>query len=149
MAPLTVRRWRRCESGSQLIEFMIVFPLLMLLIAGILDFGMLLRNYEVITNAAREGARVAVLEGYEEADVQARVDQYLDAAGMGGPAVVQLTDVPVTTPAGTFTARSVTLDYNYQWVTLSGFAPFFGGTFGTLPLQVVSVMRTENQAAAP
>jgi Flp pilus assembly protein TadG len=149
MAPLTIRRWRRCESGSQLIEFMIVFPILMLLIAGILDFGMLLRNYEVITNAAREGARVAILDGYDEADVQARVDQYLDAAGMGGPAVVNLVDVPVTTPAGTFTARSVTLDYNYQWVTLSGFAPYFGGSFGTLPLQVVSVMRTENQAAAP
>lgn len=149
MARLTLSRWHGCESGSQLIEFMIVFPILMLLIAGILDFGMLLRNYEVVTNAAREGARVAVLEGYDQDDVQARVDQYMDAAGMGGPAVVALADVPVTTPAGTFTARSVTLNYTYQFVTLSGFAPFFGGEFGTLPLQVVSVMRTENQAAAP
>jgi Flp pilus assembly protein TadG len=148
VAPLTLRRWRRSELGSQLIEFMIVFPILMLLIAGIFDFGMLLRNYEVITNAVREGARVAVLDGYDEDDVQARVDQYLNAAGIGG-ADVALADVPVTTPAGTFTARSVTLSYTHQFVTLSGFAPFFGGDFGTLPLQVVSVMRTENQAAAP
>jgi Flp pilus assembly protein TadG len=149
MAPLTPGEWRRGDSGSQLIEFMIIFPILMLLIAGIMDFGMLLRNYEVVTNAAREGARVAVLDGYDENDVQARVDQYLDAAGMAGTGVVALADVPVTTPAGTFTARSVTLNYTYQFVTLSGFATFFGGDFGALPLTAVSVMRTENQAAAP
>ena len=149
MAPLTLGRWRRCETGSQLIEFMIIFPILILLIAGIMDFGMLLRNYEVVTNAAREGARVAILDGYDQADVQVRVNQYLGAAGMSGTGIVALADVPVTTPAGTFTARSVTLNYTYQFATLSGFAAFFGGNFGALPLTAVSVMRTENQAAAP
>ena len=31
---------------------------------GIIDFGFLFQHYEVVTNAAREGARVAILPGY-------------------------------------------------------------------------------------
>ena len=37
------------------------------------------QRYEVVTNAAREGARVAVLPGYVNADVQARVAAYLSS----------------------------------------------------------------------
>ena len=143
----SLRAWRRAEEGAELIEFMIVFPILMLILAGIMDFGMLLRNYEVVTNAAREGARVAVLDGYATSDVETRIDEYLAAAGISGAHTVAVDTVPVTTSAGTFTARSVTLNYTYQFTVLSGFAPFFGGSFTTLPLQAVSVMRTETQAA--
>ncbi len=49
---------------------------------GIIDFGLLFQRYEAVTNAAREGARIAVLPGYAQADVQARVTQYLAAAGL-------------------------------------------------------------------
>jgi Flp pilus assembly protein TadG len=149
MDTLIVRRFKRCDSGAELIEFMIVFPILMLILGGIMDFGMLLRNYEVVTNAAREGARVAILDGYETADIEARIEEYLDAAGMGGPHNVEVDTVPITTPAGTFTARSVTLNYTYQFAALSVFGPFFGSDFGTIGLEGVSVMRTETQAAAP
>ena len=127
---------------------MIVFPIFMLLLAGLLDFGMLMRNYEVATNAAREGARIAVLDSnYTDADIEARVFAYLDAAGIAGTRSVNVVDVPVVTAAGTFTARAVTLNYTYQWIVLGGIASFFGGDFTTLPLQATSVMRAEVQAA--
>ena len=142
------RRWRS-ESGSQLIEFMLVFPILMLLIAGIMDFGMLLRSYEVVTNAAREGARVAVLDGYDQDDIEARIDQYLAASGLGGDRDVAVANVPVTTLAGTFTARSVTLDYTFEFAALAGIGTIFGGSFTTVPLTAVAVMRTETQALPP
>ena len=76
-----IRRLRACghgDEGAELIEFVIVFPILMLILAGILDFGMMFRSFEVVTNAAREGARVAVLPGYQLADVQLRVKEYLE-----------------------------------------------------------------------
>ena len=47
--------------ASKLIEFALVFPLLLMVILGIVDFGFLFQRYEVLTNAAREGARVAAL----------------------------------------------------------------------------------------
>ena len=38
-------------------------PLLLVLIAGIVDFALMFQAYEVVTNAAREGARLRVLPG--------------------------------------------------------------------------------------
>jgi Flp pilus assembly protein TadG len=146
VAAIARQTWRS-ETGAELIEFMLVFPMLLLLVAGMVDFGMLLRTYEVVVNAAREGARVAILDGYSTADVQARVQQYLDAAGLSDTPTVTVDDVSLTTGAGTFTARKVTLTYAYNFVPLGGVAALFGGSFTTISLNGVSVMRTETQAA--
>lgn len=145
---MTPRQSWRSERGAELIEFAIAVPILLFLISGIVDFGMMFRTYEAVTNAAREGARVGVLPGYAPADVQTRVNLYLGAAGLTGPRTVNVVNVPVSTGAGTFTARSVTVTYTYQFVVLGGIAPLFGGSFGTIPLQAISVMRTE-AAAGP
>ena len=62
------------DKGAELIELAMVTPLLMLFFAGIFDFAMIFRAWEVVTNAAREGARVGVLPGYEDdANVVSRV----------------------------------------------------------------------------
>jgi Flp pilus assembly protein TadG len=143
---MTSRQSWGSERGAELIEFAIAVPILLLLISGIVDFGMMFRTYEAVTNAAREGARVGVLPGYAPADVQTRVNLYLGAAGLTGPRTINVVNVPVATGAGTFTARSVTVNYTYQFVVLGGIGPLFGGSFGTIPLQAISVMRTEAQA---
>ena len=49
----------RSERGQSLVELALVLPLLILLLAGMVDFGRAFSNYIVITNAAREGARMA------------------------------------------------------------------------------------------
>jgi Flp pilus assembly protein TadG len=146
---VTIRpaRWR--EHGAELIEFAIVVPLLILLLAGIFDFGMMFRTYEAVTNAAREGARVGVLPGYADADVQARVDAYMAASGLPGPYTVSVANTSVATGAGTFTARSVTVNYNYTFAVLPVIGAAFGGSVAAIPLRAVSVMRTETQAAGP
>ena len=143
---VTTGRWRS-ERGAELIEFAIVTPILLFIIAGIIDFGMMFRTYEAVTNAAREGARVGVLPGYAPVDVQNRVDGYLTASGLAGAHTTAVVNIPVATTAGTFTARAVTLNYTYQFVVLGAVAPIFGGSFGSINLNAVSVMRTEAQAA--
>ncbi len=50
---------RRSERGANLVEFAIVAPLLILLIAGIADIGRAFHSYMIITNASREAARYA------------------------------------------------------------------------------------------
>lgn len=150
-----IQRLRACarrEDGSNLIEFVIVFPILMLILMGILDFGMLMRAQEVVTNAAREGARVAILPNYTQTDVRLRVNEYLTAAGLSPndlSAPTSAVSVPVVTPAGTFTALAVTVSYRYQMFMLSGASAMFGGGIGQVPLQASAVMRSETQAAAP
>lgn len=135
------------ERGSELIEFAIVLPILLLILAGIFDFGMMFRTFEVVTNAAREGARVGVLEGYQPEDIEDRVDAYMAASGVTGAYTVNVTTVPVTTAAGTFTARSVIVNYPYQLAVLGAIEAFFGGSVTSIPLQAASVMRTETSAA--
>ena len=58
-----VRRARR-EEGAALIETAFVLPIMLLVCVGILEFGRAYQTWQVVTNASREGARVAVLPEY-------------------------------------------------------------------------------------
>lgn len=54
-------RARPRESGQALAEMALAVPILLLLVFGMIEFGSAWRSYQVITNAAREGARRAVM----------------------------------------------------------------------------------------
>lgn len=49
------------QSGASAVEFAILLPFLVLLVFGIIEFGLLLYNQQVLTNASREGARAAIV----------------------------------------------------------------------------------------
>jgi len=56
---------KRDQRGVVLVELAIVLPLFALLIVGIVSFGIILREFAVLQNGAREGARVSVLPDYQ------------------------------------------------------------------------------------
>jgi Flp pilus assembly protein TadG len=72
------------EQGAELIEFALILPLLLVIIAGIWDFGRAYRTYQAITNAAREGARLAVVPvGINQTTaVRKRVLSYLSQSSL-------------------------------------------------------------------
>ena len=74
-----VRSGWRSDRGAELIEFAVVMPILIFVIAGIFEFGMMFRAFESVTNAAREGARVGVLPGTTHRCAD-HVNQYLAAS---------------------------------------------------------------------
>ncbi len=49
------------QKGAAAVEFAIVLPLLLILIFGMIEFGLLLYNKQVLTNASREGARAGIV----------------------------------------------------------------------------------------
>jgi len=55
------RRFRRNERGQALVEFALVVPLLLIMVMAIIDFGRAWNLHQTITDAAREGARQAVI----------------------------------------------------------------------------------------
>jgi Flp pilus assembly protein TadG len=70
------RTARRHRSGQSLVEFAVVLPVFLLVLAGILDFGLGLYSQMTIINAAREGARFGVVDTSTStlvSDVKARV----------------------------------------------------------------------------
>src|SRR4026208_1725635 len=105
--PITLQKRRRGERGAALVEFALAVPLLLVVIAGIVDFGFAFQRYEVSTNAAREGARMATLPGYDVTSVDSRVRSYVQAGiGMNTAAMsramptgaVTLATVPMSVP---------------------------------------------------
>lgn len=140
------RRNRSSETGAELVELALTLPLLLLLIVGIVDYGFLFQSYEVVTNAAREGARIAVLPGYSAADVQARVASYVTASGLAGAPTTVVTPTTVAPGGGgaAFPAVQVSVAYTHQFLFLAPMATLTGGTFAqNLTFTATSTMRSE------
>jgi Flp pilus assembly protein TadG len=142
------RRRFGSDNGSELIELAIVLPLLLLVFAAIIDFGFLFQRYEVVTNSAREGARLGTLPGYSPADVQARVQNYLTASGLGTATQILVTTAPETVGAQTIQVVRVQVDYPSPFTFIAPIAVMVGGTGWTsITLVASSTMRIEAAAA--
>jgi Flp pilus assembly protein TadG len=151
VARIALRQRIASEKGAELIETALTLPLLLLVVVGIIEFGFVFQKYEVITNAAREGARVLVLPAFGPADAQARVNQYLNAAGLDSTqATVPLPGAPTTVNLGGSCISTVTVSvaYPHSAPFFSGIGNYFGKSFGTYTLHASSTMRTEVKAGA-
>jgi Flp pilus assembly protein TadG len=143
---LKFRGGRARERGAELVEFALVLPLLLIIIMGIIDFGLAFQRYEIITNAAREGARLGSLQAsYSVSDIQARVNQYCVAAQLpggcptGSVAVNQAVTIPVG--ANVLPGVSVTVTYQHQFAFLGPVLSLINGSLGSVNLRAVSTMR--------
>ncbi|MCL6582051.1 MAG: pilus assembly protein [bacterium] len=68
------------EQGSVAVEFAFVLPILIILIAGAIEFGFALCNQQVLTNACREGARAGIVAKsprVSKEDIENIVNNYL------------------------------------------------------------------------
>jgi Flp pilus assembly protein TadG len=146
----------KSERGAELIEFALIFPLLLLVLLGIIDFGFLFQRYEVLTNATREGARLATLPNYAEADVQDRVCDYLTAGGVPTTAgcvgasnpVVNLADETIAVPGSPtpINVKRVTVAYNHNFMFIGPIVGLMGGSWtNAKTITTEAVMRTEIQ----
>jgi Flp pilus assembly protein TadG len=139
----------RSNRGAELIEFAFVLPLLMVVVAGIIDFGFMFQRYLVVTNAAREGARMAILPGYGLTDVQARVQAYV-REGLADQTVTPVTTMSTVTidppgPAPPFDAAQVMVQTTQSYLVLGPLISLVGGSgFGSVTLTAKSTMRTES-----
>ena len=152
MAAMNLYRRLACDKGAELVEFALVFPLLLLVLFGIMDFGLLFQRYETVTNAAREGARIAVLNGYTEFDVEARVNQYLAASGLTTLPASAISYTPpqaLNVGGACVTITGVTVGYPHQYIVIGHIIGLFGGgSFTTTTLTATARMRYEGAAAA-
>ena len=144
----------RGGHGQSLVEFAMVLPILLILIFGIIDFGMGLRSYISLTNATREGARFAAVgnlagsyptdcDGSTSTSVVGRV-----CVTMEGLDLSDLQDVSVSYPSGVAPGNEVVVSaqYIYNYITpLGDIMNFFtGGTFpDTFTLSTNTDMRLE------
>ena len=111
----------RSERGTALIETALTLPLVLAVCVGIFEFGRAYQTWQVLTNAAREGARVAVvIDGGKDAAI-ARATQYMKSGQLpnADTATVNVTATTVDIGGGaTATASMVTIAYPFQFVAL-------------------------------
>lgn len=127
----------RRDRGAAAVEFALLLPLLLLLIFGIIDFGRALNAQITLTQAAREGARLAALG-------EPNVVSGTQAAATGlSPVAVSVTSCPVN--AGTGANATVKVSYTFSFVTpLSALSGLFGSALpSTLTLTAQGVMPCE------
>jgi Flp pilus assembly protein TadG len=117
------RRRQARDRGATAVEFALIFPLLMLIVFGTIDFGRALNAQITLTQAAREGAR---LDALGEPNV---VTQTQGAATGLSPVDVTVTACPVGSSP---TANAVVnVSYQFSFITpIGAIAALIGGAGG-------------------
>ena len=133
------------QKGAALIEFTIIFPLLMVLIFGIVEFGLILYNQQVITNASREGARAGIVARdprLDNAGIEAVVNHYTQnrLISFGGSYAEPMTSVNHAGGTSFGNDLSVTVSYDYEFLVLPKFVE---SLTGEIQLSARSVMKYE------
>jgi Flp pilus assembly protein TadG len=130
------RSRRRNRGGVAVVEFAIVAPVFVLFVMGMIEVSRGLMIQEVITNAAREGARAAVVESSTTSTVTSAVQTYLTAANVPTSAAT----ITVTIPAvryNNFATVTVSVPYSkVSWVPVPKY-------LGSITLTATSTMRCE------
>lgn len=68
------------RRGAALVEMALVLPVFLAIVMGIIEFGRGMWVGNMVTNAAREGARLAVLEGSTNTEVQQAITSFLTSS---------------------------------------------------------------------
>lgn len=135
-------------DGQSLVEFALVLPVLLLLFMGILDFGRAVFAYNSLSNAAREGARVAIVDQTVVVGVPVGATEAANQATGLGLDASDVNDVQVSyllpDLSGACTSRAlgcvaeVTVNYEYNAIT-----PIIGNFIGPIDLSATTRLPIE------
>ena len=142
--------WLRREEGAALLEMALTLPLLLVVSVSIFEFGRAYQTWQVLTNAAREGARIAVLPNVDDAAVLDRVKTYISAGQLPPIDDNQISinrSTTVSIGAGlTAPASLVAIQYPFTFIVMQPVAQLLANnsTAGAaLTLRASATMRNE------
>jgi Flp pilus assembly pilin Flp len=134
----SVRRHERERRGAAAVEFALVAPIFFLLVMGMIEVGRAVMVQQILTNAAREGARQATLDGMTADDVTGAVNTYLSNSTMPAATVTFPQGYPENVSFGDPVAVEVSLSFSQvSWLA----SPMY---LGGKNLSAQSVMRRES-----
>jgi hypothetical protein len=137
------------EKGAAIIEFALVLPLLIIIISGTIEFGLVMYNKQVITNASREGARAGIVyqtprvtDDAIKQEVQYYTANQLVTFGDDDQRTLDLNDIDIVHPAEPAPGDNltITVTYRYTFLVISNFIPGLGNA---LNLTARTVMKYE------
>lgn len=136
----------RNERGAALLETAITIPIILLISVGIFEFGRAYQTWQVLTNAAREGARIAILSEMSDADVSAAVTNYMNGGRLTDVQSANIVIERNVDVNGRSSSR-ITVNYPFSFIVLNPVVRLVDGQSGTgaapLTMQSVALMRNE------
>lgn len=120
---------RFTARGQGTVEFALALPIFLLLTFGVIEMGWLVFSNHTLTNATREGARYAMVNG-ERSDTPATeesVEQVVQERSGALPGDVTVTDLDFESPdMEPGTSVTVKTSYDYQPIVgvMVGISPF-------------------------
>ncbi|MDH5299504.1 MAG: pilus assembly protein [Desulfobulbaceae bacterium] len=117
------------EKGASLIEFALILPLLLVVLFGIIEFGFILYDQAMLTNAAREGARFGVVARaprHSVDEIRNEVNTYCATylVSFGGPVSPVVTVTPDPTATALFgDDLTVSVTFRYTFLFVPNFVP--------------------------
>jgi len=133
----------RGQCGAVMIEFALILLVLIPLLLGIMEFGLILYNKAMITNASREGARAGIVYDTSrptEAAITTVVNNYCQDHLITFGSATPVTDAVPDACPDSGANITVTVDYQYDWLVLPN---FLAGLIGQVNLSATTVMRCE------
>jgi Flp pilus assembly protein TadG len=132
------RSYRRNRRAAAAVEFAVVAPVFFLLVLGMIEYGRMVMVQQVITNASREGARQAVLDGATTAEVTTIVNDYLTSGSIAGATVTVTPNPPTDAEFGDPVTVTVSVPFSeVSWLP----SPMY---LGGKTLTATTVMRRES-----
>lgn len=122
------------EKGTSAVEFAIILPILVMLVFGIIQFGLVFNNYIALTHAAREGARLAAVGLYEDPDFD-----FEQAVRNSAPTVEIIDPIIVENPEGIIIGKPVVVTVTGESFSIK--IPMVGEW--SIPLTSTAAMRRE------
>src|SRR6185503_3684059 len=115
MAGHLSRLHRRPDQGQGLVELALALPVFIMVVMGIVDFGMGLRAYVMVNNSSREGARYAIVcpSTVNDDAVKARVVNRSNGLITTDHVYVTWETPSVRCKSGDFVKVEATTDYQY------------------------------------
>jgi Flp pilus assembly protein TadG len=112
-------RTTRRRSGMAMVEFVMVLPTLLVLLFGMLEFGVIFYQFQTLSNAAREGARESIVyrTNCDATAIETLVENTVITYAASANITVASGDIQITglcTGAGTPADVRVTHDYSFK-----------------------------------
>jgi len=124
------------DRGQSLVEFALILPLFLVIVFGIVDFGMAFHSYITVTNAAREGARLGVVQATE-----AQITDKVYAASDLNDEDTNMT-ITVTNAQGA-PGSSVVVDVDYEYELITPLGGLLGWLDKSIKMSSTADMRLE------
>jgi Flp pilus assembly protein TadG len=131
-------RWISANRGA--VQAAMTFPIVLVVVAAIADFSRAYQTWQVLTTAAREGARVAIHAGATRAEIEQAV---IVQARSGSVMDLRVGDIAIdqNVALGARTGSQVTIQYPYRFLVLSPVARLVSGSSITgTPMTAVAIM---------